>query len=92
MKPTSYEDMTDEDEYYDEDYNDYDDMLYSDNFEHSGDDYIDDLYEDDKYLQSLNRKLKLVDQILKESKSENLSQTEKDDGRLTDLVNLWEKH
>ena len=92
MKPNSYEDVTGEDEYYDEDYDDYDDMLYSDNFEHSGDDYIDDLYEDDKYLQSLNRKLKLVDQILKESESENLSQTVKDDDRLTELVNLWEKH
>ena len=92
MKPNSYEDVTGEDEYYDEDYDDYDDMLYSDNFERSGDDYIDDLYEDDKYLQSLNRKLKLVDQILKESESENLSQTVKDDDRLTELVNLWEKH
>ena len=92
MKPNSYEDVTEEDEYYDEEYDDYDDMLYSDNFEQSGDDYIDDLYEDDKYLQSLNRKLKLVDQILKESESENVSQTGKDDGRLTELVNLWEKH
>ena len=92
MKPNSYEDVTGEDEYYDEDYDDYDDMLYSDNFERSGDDYIDDLYEDDKYLQSLNRKLKLVDQILKESESENLSKTVKDDDRLTELVNLWEKH
>ena len=95
MKPSLYEDEMGEDEYYDEDYNDYEDMMYSDDFEDSKNDYDDDLYEDDKYLESLNRKLKLVDKILEESsspsESENLSQTRKSDDLLPDLVKLWEK-
>ena len=95
MNPNSYENGMSEDEYYDEDYDDYDDMMYSDDFEHSGDDYDDELYKDDEYLKSLNKKLKLVDQILKESSTqsalENLSNEGKQNNRLPELVDLWKK-
>ena len=95
MSQNSYENEMNEDEYYDEDYDDYDDMMYSDDFEHSGDDYDDELYEDDEYLKSLNKKLKLVDQILKESSTqsalENFSDKGKQNNRLPELVDLWKK-
>ena len=73
-----------EDEYYD-DYSEYDDE-YSD-LESSGD--YGEIY-DDKYLESLNKKLKLVDEILNESSSDNLSKSGKDD-LLPDLVKLWQQ-
>ena len=82
-KKNSFEDEH-EDEYYD-DYSEYDDE-YSD--EESDGDYG-EIY-DDKYLESLNKKLKIVDEILSESSSDNLSKSGKDD-LLPDLVKLWQE-
>ena len=77
----SFDDVLEE-EYYD-DYSEYDDE-YS---ESSGD--YGEIY-DDKYLESLNKKLKLVDEILNESSSDNLSKSGKED-LLPDLVKLWQE-
>ena len=80
-KKKSFDDVLEE-EYYD-DYSEYDDE-YS---ESSGD--YGEIY-DDKYLESLNKKLKLVDEILNESSSDNLSKSGKED-LLPDLVKLWQE-
>ena len=68
------------------DYSEYDDDYESD-FENSGDYY--DL-EGDTYLEKLNNKLRLVDDILNESNSDLVSE----DGKtnlLPDLVKLWQQ-
>ena len=69
-----------------DDYGEYDDDYESD-FENSGDYY--DL-ESDTYLEKLNNKLRLVDDILNESTSDLISE----DGKtnlLPDLVKLWQQ-
>ena len=81
----SFEKDTEESEY-DYDYSEYDDEYNE--FEEGGENYEDEMY-NDKYLESLNKKLQLVDEILNRSSPDNnMLQGEKDD-LLPDLVKLW---
>ena len=81
----SFEKDTEESEY-DYDYSEYDDEYNE--FEEGGENYEDEMY-NDKYLESLNKKLQLVDEILnKSSPDNNMLKGEKDD-LLPDLVKLW---